>query len=265
VRVVLFLALALIASSAGTTTSAYFTSISSATGNNLGTVRLDLATAPSVSDVLNVAANMLPGDFQIRTFDVANTGSVGVAQQAFSYSVSSTSTGVGNMCSLLDASDPPTCSTPAVPSAAADTGAALLLLRCSADAAVTTPLACDTANVYVTQVYPAAGAGTQRQITSAGGLTRTAIQGVATGGAYTISIAGTAFTGGQLVIGSAYGMGGPDSVAGADGQTQGLAGGTTDHFASVVYLPSQAGDSLADQISMLTFTWTANQKVGGLR
>jgi hypothetical protein len=265
VRVILFLTLALIASSAGTTTSAYFTSTSSAAGNNLGTVRLDLETAPSASDVFNVAANMLPGDFQLRTFDVANTGSVGVAQQSFSYSVSSTSTGVGNMCSLLDSTDPPTCATPATPSASASTGAALLLLRCTADAAATTPLACGTANVYVTQLYPAAGAGTQRQITSAGGLTRTAVQGVATGGAYSISIAGTAFTGGPLVIGSPYGMGGPDSVAGADGQATGLAGGTTDHLASVVYLPTQAGDSLADQISMLTFTWTANQKVGGLR
>jgi hypothetical protein len=36
-------------------------------------------------------------------------------------------------------------------------------------------------------------------------------------------------------------------------------------LASVVYLPSQAGPTLADQTSVLTFTWTATQRLGGTR
>jgi hypothetical protein len=100
---------------------------------------------------------------------------------------------------------------------------------------------------------------------TAGGLNRAAIGGVASGGAYSIEIGGTSFTGGPLLIGSPFGMGGPDAVPGADGQTAGLLAGNTDHLASVVYLPTQAGPSLADQTSVLTFTWTASQRVGGTR
>jgi len=60
-------------------------------------------------------------------------------------------------------------------------------------------------------------------------------------------------------------MGGPDAVTGIDGQTKGIAASRTDRLASIVYLPSQAGDTLANQTSTLTFTWTAQQRVGGLR
>src|SRR4051812_2240113 len=229
----------------------------------MGTVHLDVSTAPSVSGVFNIAANMLPGDFQLRTLDIANNGSVGVAQQAFTYSVTSANTGSGNRCSLLDARDPPACSLPAAPSAAADTGAALLLLRCSTDAAATVPVDCGAPNVYVTQVFPSAGAGTQQSL--AGGLSRAAVGGVAGGTEYSVEIGGTSFVGGPLVIGSSFGMGGPDAVAGADGQGGGLNAGRTDHLASVVYLPTQAGPALADQTSVLTFTWTATQRLGGTR
>jgi hypothetical protein len=244
-------------------TLAYFTSRSSTQGQALGTVNLDVSAVPSVSGVFNVAANMLPGDFQLRTFEVRNNGDAGVPQQAFTYSLASTSIGPGNMCSLLDSQDPPTCSLPSVPAASSTSGAALLLLRCTSDAAATTPVACSAPNVYVTQAYPAAGAGTQQQL--AGGLTRAAVAGVASGGAYSIEVGGTSFSGGPLVIGSPFGMGGPDAVPGADGQTAGLLGGGTDYLASIVYLPSQAGPGLADQTSVLTFTWTATQRLGGTR
>ena len=50
-----------------------------------------------------------------------------------------------------------------------------------------------------------------------------------------------------------------DSVTGADGQSNGLRASRTDHLASLVYLPTQAGDTLANQTSLLTFTWTASQ------
>jgi hypothetical protein len=246
-------------------TGAYFTSASSTAPSTIRTVSLGVTGTPSVSGVFDVASNMLPGDFAIRLFDLVNTGSAGVAQQDFTYAVTSASTGAGNQCSLLDSTDPPTCGAPAAPSSSSTTAAALLLLRCTADAAGQVPLACDTQDVYVTQVYPAAGAGTQQRLTGSGGMSRSAISGVATGSAYSIDIGGTAFTGGPLRISTPFGAGGPDSVTGADGQLRGLAADQTDHLASIVYLPTQAGESLANQASVLTFTWTATQRLGGLR
>ena len=266
-RVVFSLALAAIVASASTAdlgrTFAFFTA-NVASASSMSTVQLNVSTLPSASAVFNVASNMLPGDFQINTFDVVNGGTESVTQQDFTYTFASASTGADNSCSLLDSSDPPTCSTPGAPNATATTGAALVLLRCTSDAAATTPLACATQNVYVTQVYPAAGAGTQRRITTAGGLVRSAVSGVATSG-YSIGISGTDFTGGQLKIASPFNAGGPDAVPGADGQSMGLAASRIDHLASVAYLPSQAGASLANQTSVLTFTWTATQRQGGTR
>ncbi len=139
------------------------------------------------------------------------------------------------------------------------------MLRCSSNTAATIPLACATQNVYVTQVYPLAGAGTQQQITTPGGFVRAAVTGVGSADSYAIGISGTSFTGGPLIVGTSFGMGGPDSVAGADGQSTGLLASRSDHLASVVYLPSQAGDGLANQTSVLTFTWTASQRLGGTR
>jgi hypothetical protein len=268
-RVVCFLALALIAANMDTValarTAAYFTSTSSGPVGNMSTVRLDVSVAPTVSGLFNVAANLVPADFQLKTIDVVNNGTGGIPQQDFTYSMTSSSTGAGNTCSLLDSSDPPTCSSPAAPSAAATTGAALVILRCTSDAAATIPLVCATQNVYVTQVYPTLGAGTQKQITAAGGLARTVFTGVGTAASYAIGISGTNFTGGPLVVASAFGMGGPDPVAGVDGQTKGLAASRTDRLASVMYLPSQGGDGLVNQTSVLTYSWTASQRVGGTR
>ena len=45
-------------------TLAYFTSRASSADQTMGTVHLDVSTVPSVSGVFNIAANMLPGDFQ---------------------------------------------------------------------------------------------------------------------------------------------------------------------------------------------------------
>ena len=247
-------------------TAAYFTASSASPAGSMSTVHLDLATSPSAPGLFNISANMLPGDFQIKTFDIVNNGTGGVPQQDFTYSITSSSTAAGNTCSLLDSTNPPTCSSPAAPAASATSGAALVLLRCTSNSAATMPLACTTQNVYVTQVYPLSGAGTQHQITTAGGLARGAISGVSTAaGNYSIGIGATSFTGGPLLVGSPFAMGGPDSVAGADGQSTGLLASRTDHLASVVYLPTQAGDTLADQTSLLTFTWTASQRLGGPR
>jgi hypothetical protein len=247
-------------------TAAYFTATTSSPAGSMSTVHLDLATSPSAPGLFSITANMLPGDFQIKTFDIVNNGTGGVPQQDFTYSITSSSTAAGNTCSLLDSTNPPTCSSPAAPAASATSGAALVLLRCTSNSAATIPLACTTQNVYVTQVYPLSGAGTQHQITTAGGLARGAISGVSTAaGNYSIGIGATSFTGGPLLVGSSFAMGGPDSVAGADGQSTGLLASRTDHLASVVYLPTQAGDTLADQTSLLTFTWTASQRLGGPR
>jgi hypothetical protein len=247
-------------------TAAYFTASSASPAGSMSTVHLDLSSSPSAPGLFNISANMLPGDFQIKTFDIVNNGTGGVAQQDFTYSVTSSSTAGGTSCSLLDSTDPPTCSNPAAPTASATTGAALVLLRCTSNAATTIPLACSTQNVYVTQVYPLVGAGTQQQITTPGGLARGAISGVSTAaGTYTIGVGAASFTGGPLLVGSPFAIGGPDTVAGADGQSKGLLASRTDHLASVVYLPAQAGDGLANQTSLLTFTWTASQRLGGPR
>ena len=251
---------AIAAAPAMSRTTAYFDAAAATSANTISTVTLGVTDSATTSGIVDVATNMLPGDFFIKTLDLLNTGSTGVTQQDFTYTVSSAT---GTQCSLLDATDAPTCQTPATPSAAAGSPAALLLFRCTADAAATTPLACTSAGVYVTQVYPAAGAGTQQQL--AAGLTRSAVGGVATGSAYSISIGGASFTGGPLLITSPFGLGGPDSVTGADGQLRGLAAGQTDHLASIVYLPTQAGDTLANQASLLTYTWTATQRLGGTR
>src|SRR5207302_4807097 len=104
----------------------------------------------------------------------------GVAQEAFTYTLASTSSGAGNKCSLLDSTNTTTCSGDAAPSASAGSGAALLIFRCTSDVAGTIPLACGTLNVYITQVYPA-GVGTQQQIGNASGLSRGAISAVSAG------------------------------------------------------------------------------------
>src|SRR6188474_2162155 len=115
-RAVFLLALVTIMASASSTESgrtlAYFTSSALAAGNTMSVVNLNVSTSPSVSGVFNVAANMVPGDFQLQTLNVVNAGAVTVAQQDFTYSFASTSLGAGNTCSLLDSSDPPTCSSP---------------------------------------------------------------------------------------------------------------------------------------------------------
>jgi hypothetical protein len=246
-------------------TVAYFGASAATAPDTITTVSLRVTGSPSVSGVFDIASNMLPGDFAIKTLDLVNGGTTGVAQQDFTYSLVSSSTGAANQCSLLDSTNPPMCTSAAAPSATASTGAALVLLRCTADAAATTPQACGTQNVYVTQVYPAAGAGTQVRLSSGGGLSRSAVGGVASGSAYSIDLGGTNFTGGQLVISTPFGSGGPDAVTGADGQLRGLAAGRTDYLASIVYLPTQAGNSLANQASVLTFTWTATQRLGSTR
>jgi hypothetical protein len=241
-------------------TSAYFSSAATTSANTLSTVSLSASASPGASALFNVPSNLVPGDFAFETFDLVNGGTAGVPQQDVTYALTSAVVGA---CSRLDSTDPPTCSHAAAPSAAPGSGAALLLLRCTSDASAAVPLACATPGVYVTQVYPASGAGTQQQLAS--GLNRSAFGSVATGTAYSIALGGTAFTGGPLLIASPFGVGGPAAVPGADGQLRGLASGQTDHLASVVYLPTQSGDALANQSSLLTFTWTATQRLGTTR
>jgi hypothetical protein len=116
----------------------------------------------------------------------------------------------------------------------------------------------------VTQVYPSAGAGTQKQM-GASGLTAAALGPVTTtAGSYGIPVNTQSFTGGPITF-SAFNMGGPDAVSGADGQTRGLASGTpnhTDYLATLVYLPTQMDSGMAGLTSTVTFTWTATQRAG---
>jgi len=242
------LALILAASSTGQSgTLAYFISTATNPGNTLSTVTLNISTTPSGSSFFSLA-NMVPGDYSLNMVTIAN----GAANTNgnFTYTVASSA----SPTSLLDSN---------VPSATATSGGAILILRCTSDAAGLTPLACNTVNVYITQVYPVAGAGTQKQILTAGGLAAAVVGPVSTvGGNFSVTAGGQAFNGGQLAIGTAISMGGPDAVTGADGQTKGLAFGHSDYLASIVYLPTQMGNTLAGLSSTLSFTWSAEQRVG---
>jgi hypothetical protein len=164
---------------------------------------------------------------------------------------------------LASAASPSSLLDSTAPSATATSGGAFVLFRCTSDAAGLTPLACNTTNVWITQVYPLAGAGTQVRILTAGGLASAVVGPVATApGAFSVTAGGSTFTGGQLAIGSAINMGGPDAVSGADGQIKGLGFGHSDFLASVVYLPTQMGSTLAGLSSTIGFTWTAEQRAG---
>jgi hypothetical protein len=258
-RVLLFLALAMLvgANESGPNgkTLAYFTATAVDAGNTISTVSLSIS-APSSQGVFNIASNMIPGDYQIQSINIVNgiSGAGGVPQKDFTYSLVNTSSGVSNHCSLLDSSPP--CGTPNPPSADPGTGAALLLVRCTASG-VAAP--CSTSGVLITQVYPLAGAGTS--VAMPAGLAGSTAATVA---AANITLNSTSFTGGQLLIGSDYHMGGLSPVLSGD-QSTGLVAGATDNLAAIVYLPSSAGNTLADQTSTLTFTWTARQRVGGAR
>jgi hypothetical protein len=255
----LFLAMALLvgANESGPSgkTLAYFTATAVDTGNTISTVSLSIS-APSSSGVFNIAQNMIPGDYQVRSIDIVNgtSGVAGVPQKDFTYSVVNTSSGAGNACSLLDSSPP--CGAANPPTANPTTGAAFLLLRCTLSGA---SAPCNTHGVLVTQVYPLAGAGSNVVMNNGLDSSTTAAVSLAD-----IALNGTPFTGGALLLGSAYSMGGLRSVISGD-QSTGLVAGDTDNLAAIVYLPSTAGNSLADQTSTLTFTWTARQRIGGTR
>ena len=243
-RLLVVLALGLILASDRTNpfmTAAYFVSTAANTGNTISTVSLNISTTPSGTSFFSIS-NLVPGDYSLNTISIANGGTN--TNQNFTYSVAS----AASPSSLLDSN---------APSATATSGAAFLLFRCTSDAAQTTPVACTTNNVYVTQVYPTAGAGTQKQL-GAGGFTSSVLGPVATSG-YTIPVSGTNFTGGSIAF-SAFNMGGPDNVTGYDGQTKGIAFGHSDYLASVVYLPTQMGTTLQGLTSTMSFTWTANQR-----
>jgi hypothetical protein len=247
-RYLFLMALALILAAGSATdqsrTLAYFISTATNPGNLLSTVTLNITTTPSASSFFSLG-NMVPGDYALNTVTVANGGTT--TNQNFTYTLSSAAA----PSSLLDST---------VPSGTATSGGAILLLRCTSDAAGNTPVACSTANVYVTQVYPT-GVGTQVQI--AAGLANAAVGPVATAGVtYSVTLGGTQYTGGKLAISPAINMGGPDAVSGADGQVRGLVFGHSDYLASIVYLPTQMGGTLAGLTSTLAFTWTATQRNG---
>ena len=249
-RFVFLMALALIlaASSTGQSgTLAYFIATATNPGNTLSTVTLNISTTPSGSSFFSLA-NMVPGDYSLNLVTIAN----GAANSNgnFTYNLASTA----SPTSLLDSN---------APTSTATSGGAILLLRCTSDVAATIPLACNTVNVYITQVYPTAGAGTQVRILTAGGLAAAVVGPVSTtAGNFSVTAGTGSFTGGQLAIGTAFNMGGPDAVTGADGQVKGLIFGHSDYLASIVYLPTQMGNTLAGLSSTLSFTWSAEQRVG---
>src|SRR5919202_5248656 len=138
-RVLLLLGLALVLGSDRIAnplmTAAYFVSTASNTGNTISTVQLDISTTPSGTSFFSIT-NLVPGDYSLNTINIANGGTN--SNQSFTYTVASSA----STTSLLDQN---------APSATATSGAAFLLFRCTSDAAQTTPVACTTNNVYVTQ------------------------------------------------------------------------------------------------------------------
>src|SRR5207237_5276653 len=84
-RVVVFIALALIVGgsemSANARTLAYFVATATNTGNTLSTVQLNISNNHVSAGLFNIAGNMLPGDFQLKAIQVINGGTLGVAQQ----------------------------------------------------------------------------------------------------------------------------------------------------------------------------------------
>ena len=237
-------------------TMALFTAVATNPNNLISTVTLNLTTSASGSSFFSVS-NMVPGDFSVAPITITNSGTD--PNQSFTYTVT---TAVSGTSTALDAN---------APNATGTGGAALLIFRCTSDAAKTLPVACNTTNVYVTQVYPTTGAGTQVKVTATGGLTSSSAAfvppAVNTGaGNYTITIQGQAFTGDKITT-PAYPMGGPDPVTGADSfaQTLGILGASpthSDQVAALVYLPSQTGNTLAGLSSTINFTWTATQRAG---
>src|SRR6202011_4515275 len=114
----------------------------------------------------------------------------------FTYSVVDTNVGAGDFCSYLDST--PTCVGANPPTGGATSGAALLLLRCTSDAGGTLLALCASDNVYATQVYPLAGAGTKVHMGVAG-LTSAASATVASAVITMHGAADMSFTGGQLL------------------------------------------------------------------
>jgi len=189
-RFVFLMALALIlaASSTGQSgTLAYFIATATNPGNTLSTVTLNISTTPSGASFFSLA-NMVPGDYSLNLVTIAN----GAANSNgnFTYNLASTA----SPTSLLDSN---------APTSTATSGGAILLLRCTSDVAATTPLACNTVNVYITQVYPTAGAGTQVRILTAGGLAAAVVGAGSTN-------AGNLVTAGDLIF---QGIGNGDFIA----------------------------------------------------
>src|ERR1700682_1835333 len=91
-RLILFLGLSILigANEQGPAgkTLAYFTSTASSAANTISTGALSMA-APSSSGLFSISANMIPGDYQLKAIDIANTSCVTgcVAQQDFTYSL----------------------------------------------------------------------------------------------------------------------------------------------------------------------------------
>jgi hypothetical protein len=242
------LALILAASSTGQSqTLAYFISTATNPGNTLSTVTLNISSTPSGASFFSLS-NMVPGDYSLNMVTIANGAAN--ANGNFTYNLSS----AASPSSLLDSN---------APTSTATSGGAIVLFRCTSDAAGLLPLACNTINVWITQVYPTLGAGNQVKILTAGGLATAVVGPVSTvGGNFSVTAGTSTFSGGQLAIGTPFNMGGPDAVSGSDGQVKGLSFGHSDFLASVVYLPTQMGSTLAGLSSTLGFTWTAQQRAG---
>jgi len=199
-----------------------------------GTSGTNSGVATGCATLVTIGSNMVAGDSKLGTLALGNTSS---SARAITLGLQVTGTGGVLENAVANAST---------------SGLGLLLFQCQTSTGV--PTACSTNNVLLTQVYPTTG--TCAPGTVAGGLTTSKISTTAVSNTASVQVNSVTCTGGSVLTGSTVTVSGTDLVSAG---TYGLATGTTDNLAAIVYLPSPAGNSQASTSDTLSFTWTATQ------
>jgi predicted ribosomally synthesized peptide with SipW-like signal peptide len=196
--------------------------------------------ASGCATLVTIPSSMVPGDSKLGLFSLSNV-STSARAVTLAMQVSATAS------SALDANSIANTAT---------SGLGLLVFQCTNGGS---PVVCTNNPVTLTQVYPSTSTCSPGSIATAGGLTTSKISTLAVSNTQSIQVNGVTCTGGNVTQASAQTIAGTDTVA--TGQT-GLATGTTDNLATIVYLPSVAGNSMSNLTSTLNFTWTATQVNG---
>jgi predicted ribosomally synthesized peptide with SipW-like signal peptide len=199
------------------------------------------SAASGCAVLVTIPSNMVAGDSKLGLFSLSNLTS---SARAITLAMQVTA----GTSSLLDTNSIAN---------AATSGLGLLLFQCTNGGS---PVACTNSSnnpVTLTQVYPASGQCSPGSIT--GGLTTSNISTLAVSNTQSIQVNSVTCTGGNVTQTSAQTVSGTDLV---DTGQYGLATGTTDNLAAIVYLPSVSGNGQSNLTSTLNFSWTATQVNG---